>query len=128
MPDAQGRYTIDDAIAATEERGPIVARVYCPKCHEGKPLGIVRSSSCGLVFDALIVGDAEEPWRKAAMFSRAHEAGKRLKFVSRGRCVVLLERDQTDADPANVACGKHGPMDIDQAGMLNEIRQNVASP
>lgn len=102
-----------DAVAAAEEEGAATAvLVYCATCaapdHQA-PLGAVRRSSAGLVFDARLPGGVTFPpgHREYLLDSFRARGAKRLPIpVAVGRCVVLLE-DPADRETPAVECKGH---------------------
>lgn len=126
MPDRHGYYTPREAVDAAEERGKIVARVYCGEgCSNGTALGVVRRSSMGYVFDAPLPSAAGLPTDVAfELLDAANEAGVRLPVPggARGRCVVLLEQPRRPgADTPAVMCGTHDR--LDPGDLLDAVRR-----
>lgn len=124
---------IDDAIAAKNEQGDVVAEVYCASCQDGKryALGAVRQSSYGLVYDADLPGAVDHgPNSDEILRHRveaAHAAGVRVPSVGAvGACIVLLEVNDPDQDAPEAECPKHGREKI-AAGHLASVARHRRS-
>jgi len=126
MPDRNGYYTPGEALHAAQELGKIVGRVFCAGCAgRAKPLGVVRSSSKGLVFDATIPRGASLPSELVVdVVSEANRLGERLPVpgVVRGRCIVLLQQARRPgADLPQVVCGTHGLLRLEVQRLVTEV-------
>lgn len=122
-------YTPGDALAARDERGIEVGRVFCggAGCPQRNRLGTIQESSAGLVFDApLPRGTSPLPadmWEEMVKLGRKH--GQRVPIYGgvQGRSIVLLERERGEwANSPVVVCPDHGRIELDTAALVQQIR------
>ena len=124
---------IDRALAARDEGGAIVGRVFCAQCPRGtrargeRVLATVQDSSQGLVYDATLPSDVDMgpsgPEIVARQVATARDAGVDLPYRGAvGGCTVLLEDDDPEQDTPAAECPHHGR----EALTKDRIRAEVA--
>lgn len=103
------------AVAAADENGTVVVKVWCAECSATRtPVAVVRRSSAGLVFVGAgpplggdrdgLVGLYRLRWRR------------RLEIpLIRSRIVVLLEHPD---DPPEAWCSEHGRIEASKAELV----------
>ena len=99
--------------AAAEPDRPVAVQVWCKTCggNNRKPLGEVRRSSVGLVFDAALPGAITwAPGQREALLETFRErgAGRLPLGVAQGRSVILVDDpEDTPRDEPAVECRGH---------------------
>jgi hypothetical protein len=100
------------AIRAADEKGEVVVNVWCVQCPAKQPpVGTVRRSSSGLVFDSeAVLGVNMDPEERRDREKVWRARGKRPPFIAAGRSVVLL--GEPNGEVPRVHC-VHGRVELE---------------
>jgi len=104
------------ALRAADEKGEVVVNVRCAQCGGTTPVGTVRRSSSGLVFDAVaVLGVDMDPEERRGREKVWRARGERPPFIAAGRSAVLL--DAPAGEVPRVQC-VHGRVELDVEVLL----------